>query len=239
MRRARLRGHRRFRPMGAARRPVARRRYPRRVPDDNSADPYRLPRTVVPSRYDLTLRPDLDARDLHRQRPHRGGRRGAHGHGRAQRRLTSGSTRRWSWPATPATPLVPSWTSRPSGSTSTSTSPWRRAMPSSSWPSPACSTTSSRASTAAPSPTRAATSGSWPRPSSRPPTPDGPFPAGTSRSSRPASPSPSRSPTTCWRCPTPARWPVNRSRTAGSGSTSPRPWSCRPTWSPSWSVPSR
>ena len=45
--------------MDAARRPVARRRYPRRVPDDNS-DPYRLPRTVVPSRYDLTLRPDLD-----------------------------------------------------------------------------------------------------------------------------------------------------------------------------------
>jgi puromycin-sensitive aminopeptidase len=31
------------------------------VPDDSAADPYRLPRTVVPSRYDLTLRPDLDA----------------------------------------------------------------------------------------------------------------------------------------------------------------------------------
>ncbi|HEY5886424.1 MAG TPA: hypothetical protein VIT24_01795, partial [Acidimicrobiales bacterium] len=30
------------------------------MPDD-PVDPYRLPRTVVPSRYDLTLRPDLDA----------------------------------------------------------------------------------------------------------------------------------------------------------------------------------
>ncbi len=31
------------------------------MPDAAALDPYRLPRTVIPSRYDLTLRPDLDA----------------------------------------------------------------------------------------------------------------------------------------------------------------------------------
>jgi len=31
------------------------------VPDASAPDPYRLPRTVVPSRYELTLRPDLEA----------------------------------------------------------------------------------------------------------------------------------------------------------------------------------
>ena len=42
---------------------------------DPSANPHRLPRTVVPRRYDLTLEPDLEAATLRRQRDHR--RRGA------------------------------------------------------------------------------------------------------------------------------------------------------------------
>ncbi len=31
------------------------------MPDATPVDPFRLPRTVIPSRYELTLRPDLDA----------------------------------------------------------------------------------------------------------------------------------------------------------------------------------
>ena len=177
-----------------------------------SENPHRLPRTVVPRRYDLTLEPDLDAATFAGAEAVAVEVRRADRRGRAQRhrardrrgRLAERGRRARSTPPSRSTP-------RPSGPPSRfDRAAARRRRPRSTCASAACSTTSSSASTARRSPTTPASSGCSPPPSSRRPTPAGRSRAGTSPTPRRCSPSRSWCPTTCWPSPTPPRSAASR-----------------------------
>ena len=177
-------------------------------------DRYRLPRTVVPSRYDLRLAPDLAAATF-------AGRADiavmvhepveeivlnaaelqigeAVAEGQAGQPAGRGRDAGGRYGALPAAFRV---------------RPGERRAGGSSCPSPGRSTTSCAASTAANTRTRTANGAGWPPRSSRPPTPAAPSPAGTSRPSRPSSPPRSSSIRPCAPSPTPPS-PRSASRTA-------------------------
>ncbi len=157
-----------------------------------SADPYRLPRTAVPSRYELVLEPDLSSLHLHGHAapPPSTCRHETDvlvlnaieldAHRRLGRRRPTAPGRgrpRSSYDETTERLTLPLATALRRGSL-------RCCTPSS----PGCSTTSCTASTAAPSPTPTASRRSSPPRSSRPPTPAAPSRAGTSPSTRRSSP---------------------------------------------------
>ncbi len=180
-----------------------------------SDNPYRLPHTVLPSRYRLVLEPDLG---------------GASFAGTVSIDVTASAAVQSvalnadeleiTQYSSVARNRRSASTRRPSGSSSMQRS--TRATPRSTSPSPARSTTSCAAGTAARSRTRTASSGSLPQRRCRPPIAAERSRASTSRSSRPSSTSPSSSSPTCWPSPTARRPVVSPAKTASTSCRSSR-----------------